>query len=522
MISVVLALCLQSDPPPVAIRGATVVMEPGRTLENATVVLRGGLIEAVGADAAVPGDAKVIDGKGLFVYAGFIDAHARFGLLSTRLTADEIAAREGERPDFAREPLFRMQDANRRGIRPDLAACELAVPSEGEIRKWHAAGFAVAVTAADEEYVSGTSAILSLSGAPRRESILTPRWGMHASFRAYGDGYPRTVMGALAHLRQLLLDAGDYRKKWADYRSSPQGKSRPPYDPALEALFPVLDRELPLVFEADTENEIVRALDFSAEFRLRLVLSGAGEAYKVVGRVAYLPILLDVGLPKEPKARKDDDRPKKLIEEEKRLREERVRCAIRLAASEIPFAFATHRASPADLLENVAKLVECGLSREDAIEALTSAPARILGLDRLGTIEPGKFAHLTVLTAPLGDKKAKVRYVIADGRLFEFDVAKPEIDLTGKWRVSVVSPQMEAVLHLEQRGAEVTGTIATEEGTIGVTGTVSGKSFTLKGSYEGVDFVAEGDWKDGKLSGKVRTPMGESDFTAVKPEGRHE
>lgn len=527
MLALLLFACLQTEPPPpVAIRGATVVTEPGRQIENATVVLRGGLVEAVG-DVPVPPDAKVLDGKGLFVYAGFVDAHGRWSMPDTKLTAEQLRAREGPAPDFTREPLFGMQDANRRGLRPDLDASTLVVPAEAEWKKWHSAGFAFAVSAAGDEYLSGTSAVLSLNGLPRRDAVVLARWGMHASFRAGGEGYPRTIMGALAHLRQFLLDARAYRVRWDDYRSAPRGKARPPWDAALEAAQPLLDGRMPLVFEADTENEILRALALADEFGLKSVISGGGESWKVADRLGKVPVLLSVKLPKEPKARKNDDRPKRVIEEEKRLWEERASCAARLAQAKVPFAFSTSGGAPGDLLENLPKMMSHGLTRDQALEALTKSAASILGFEEFGTIEKGRIASLTVLTAPLGDRKSKVRFVIADGRCFEFDVKKaggapPEVNLTGKWAVTVEALKLEAVMTLEQqKEGDLTGKLVADHGEADVTGSVSGKKFKLSGRFHGSEFTLDGEWKDGTLTGKVKSPMGDADFTA-RPEGKND
>jgi imidazolonepropionase-like amidohydrolase len=516
--------CVQNEPPPVAVQGATVVVAPGKTIENATIVLRDGLIESVGADVVPPKDVEVIDGKGLVVYAGFVDAHAKFGIPDTKLTAEQIQLRESERHDFTRDPLFGMQEANRKGLRAELDASQVLAWTDADLKKWQAGGFTAVVCAADDEFVSGTSAIVALNGGARRSAILQPRWGMHASFRSYGEGYPRTIMGALAHLRQYFLDAQAYQKRWDDYLTSPRGKKRPAHDPGLEAILPVLQGRVPFVFEANTENEIGRALSLAAEFKLRLVVTGGAEANRLAAQLKNVPVLLSLKLPKEPKEKKDTDKPKKLIAEEKRLWEERVRCAADLHAAGVRVAFTTSGLSPADALETIEKLLKHGLTREQALASLTTAPAEILGLTEIGTLERGKIANLTVLTAPLGEKKGKVRFVFVDGRKFEFDAKKaggapPEIDLNGKWNIVVEPPtKMEAVIEITQDGADLSGRLVTEHGETDVTGSVSGKKFTIQGSFHGSEFTVEGELKSGKLSGKVKTMMGESEFTGSKPE----
>jgi len=522
---IVLSFLAASDDPPLAIRGATVVVEPGKSIENGTVVVRNGLIEAVGVDIPIPADAETLDGKGLIVYPGFIDAHSKYGLPDTKQSREQLEARQGERPDFTRDPLLGMQDANRKGLRPELHAADLCVPSESETKKWHSAGFATVLVAVDDEYLSGTSTVLSLNGRSRRGALLLPGWAMHASFRTYGEGYPRTLMGTIAHLKQFVLDAATYRRSWEEYRSVPRGKTRPPVDPALDALWPLLENRQPLVFEANSENDIHRALTLADECGLHIIIAGGAEADKLTKRLANIPVLLSLRFPEEPKKRKNDDRPKKLIDEETRQWEERIRCAIKLEEARVRVAFTTFGLAPGDALDNIQKLVERGLSRDAALAALTRTPAEILGLTELGTIEPGKIASLTVLTAPLGEKKTKVRYLIADGRKFEFDVKKaggapPDVNLSGTWDLRVELPKIEATMELKQTDAELSGKIVTDHGESEVTGSVSGRKFTLTGMFHGSEFTMEGEMKDEKLSGTVKTETGESGFSAAKPEGR--
>lgn len=410
--------------PAYAIRNATIVLAPFFTLEKGTVVVRDGLIADIGPDVEPPRDAEVLDGTGLFVYAGFIDARTTLGLPDTKRPPEARRAAEGDKPDFTREAPASMEQANRKGLRPELDAAQIVHISEPEIRKAHAGGFTVAVVAAADEYLSGRAAAITLSAAPRRNALLRADTGLHASFRSYGDGYPTTVIGIMAHVRQVFLDAVHYRKVWEAYRP---GRPRPAVDPTLEALQPLLRGEVRLFFEADRETEIHRALDLASEFGLKLVLVGGAFAGNVapILRERDVPVVLSLKLPAEEKP--DPGDPEKLCRELERLRNERIDAARRLHEAGVPFCFSTAGlASPADALAAIRKRIERGLPAEAALAALTTSPARLLGLAAThGTIARGKAANLTVLTAPLGDPKAAVRYLFADGRKFELEGKPP-------------------------------------------------------------------------------------------------
>lgn len=429
ILALLLAFAPDDGPRPLAIRNATIVVAPGRSIEKATVVLRNGLIEDVGADLEAPRNAQVLDGTGLIVYAGFIDGRSSLGLPDTKRPLDQQRLVEGVKPDFSREAPPYMEQANRKGLRAELDAAELVNVNEESARKAHAGGFTLARIAVGDEYLSGRSALLTLSAQPRRNALVRGSVAMHASFRTYALGYPSTTMGVIAQLRQHLSDGRSYAQTWAAWKP---GKPRPALDPSLEALQPVLKGELPVCFTANTDLEILRAYALADEFSLKAEIAGGQEAWKAVGVIKAhgSPVYLGLNLPKEPEKKKDEDpEPARLVKENERLREQEIDCARVLYEKRVRFCFSTAGLKePAEALANLSTMIQHGLPVDAALAALTTTPAKLFGLDAThGTIDKGKTANLTVLTAPLGDKKAKVRFLIADGYKFEFDV-KPADD----------------------------------------------------------------------------------------------
>src|SRR5437763_3084240 len=153
-----------------AIRNARVVTEPGKVLPEATIVIRDGLIDAVGADVKVPPEALVIDGKGLTVYAGFIDAMSNWGF-DPALRRSEAGAPAAE--DFAAEALAATKPDNRKGMTPEFqVATALQTVTEQQVDPWRRLGFTAHLVAPEGGFFVGQSALVSLSDAPPREAII--------------------------------------------------------------------------------------------------------------------------------------------------------------------------------------------------------------------------------------------------------------------------------------------------------------------------------------------------------------
>jgi len=403
-----------------AITGARVVPEPGKSLDKATVVIRDGLIEAVGPDVAAPADAIKIDGDGMTVYPGFVDAMSHWGF-DAALRRSESGPSVVE--DFASEALAATKADNRRGLTPEFVVNTAFVVDEDQSNSWRAAGFTSHLVAPDGGIFTGQSAIVSLNGAAPRDAILNSPVALHAALRSpQGAGdYPRSLMGVVAHARQTLLDAGHYHRTHAAFEHRGRIGLRPPLDPALAALVPVLEGKQPIVFEADTRDQIHRALDLAAEFKLKPMIYGGREAWKVAERLKRdnVPVALRVSFG-EPDDEAEKALPQKARDERKRLREVDAENAARLQKAGVRFALST-AGQPVDRFHgNLRKVIAAGLPVDAALAALTTEPARIWGVEgQVGKIEAGRPAHVVVMRGDLKDDRSQVRMVFADGWRFE-------------------------------------------------------------------------------------------------------
>ncbi len=430
---------------PTALTHVTVVTGDGRTLSDATILISEGRIAAIGNSVEIPPHAEVLDASGLIAYPGFIDAHTHLGIPKTERTEEERARLEDENPDPKQGPYARTRAANRRGIRPQLRAYDLFTAEDDDLDGRRKLGITTCVVAPRTGIFGGTSMLLNLSGDPLRRAVVSDGLAAHASFSPGEPGsYPRTTMGAMAQFRQVMADAEVYAGQKRYQARHPRTAERTVTDPALQALQLVRSGAWPIVFDANSEREIHRALDMAAEFKLKVIISGAKEAYKLIDRLAAerVPLLVSLKFDDEPEydPEKEDKRAKKFAkkpdpehpalyeplrvrQERRRLWEEQVDNVIRLHEGGVRFALTSREFdSPKGMFKSLRQVIKRGLPVEAAVDALTREPARIFGVgDHLGTLDASKIANVTVMTGPLGEKESKIRWVFVDGKKFEFD-----------------------------------------------------------------------------------------------------
>ena len=458
-----------------AITNAKIVTAPGKSIDSGTIVIRRGIIEAVGPtkDVTVPYDAETIDGKGLFIYPGFIDLYTTIG---QRAGVERSATGRGRPVDLAEAPLISTPPDNRKGLTPEFEVAGALELTDALAEPRRRLGFTDFLSAPAGAIATGQSALVSLSGLPRREAIVAAPVALHVhvappteaapaagpatpgqpgqvpgqtpgpgpgQFRRRGLGqegssenpYPRVLMGSIAHFRQAMLDA-DHFQKLSEYYDA-KGGARPPFDPALKALLAARSKKLAVWWESNTRDEIHRSLDLADEFGTSAVIVGGREAAKVVDRLksAHVPVVLRLNFPEEPrvpteaeyrkKAAAERDEPLRVLAERKSKWKEQIGTAAALAKAGVRFAFATEGIERIDTFPTVVRqLISAGLSADAALAGLTKNAAGIAGVDRrLGTLEPGKLGHRFGLTGAFNEERTRVKYVLIDGLKFEI---KPE------------------------------------------------------------------------------------------------
>lgn len=519
-----------------AIKNARIFTVSGPTIESGIVVIRNGLIESVGENVKIPADAIVIDGSGLTVYPGFFDTNTSFGL----------AARPSPTPTPT-SPTLLIQQASAQqqpvstsnypvGLRPEVDVIEQLRAGEGQFETQRNNGITTVVTVQRDGIFNGQSAIINLAGETVSAMIVKSPFAQHITFRTLSGGvYPTSLLGTFSALRQMFLDARRLQEWRRLYEANPRGIRRPENDKSLEALFPIIEGRMPVVFNANTEIEIIRALNLAKEFNLRAVIAGGQEAWKVADRLKAqnVPVLLSLNFPKRTAIASNEADPESL--ETLRFRAETLKCAGKLEKAGIRFAFQSGNIQNyADIWTNLNKAIENGLSKEAAVRALTLGAAEILGVaDRLGSVEVGKIANLVLVKGDLFAKDRTFTHVFIDGKLFEIKQRqeRPQstqttgpTNLSGVWNLTIeaMGQSLPATLNLNQQGSTLSGTLQTSFTGVSTIreGKVSGENFSfslelnLGGNQVEITFI--GRVAGNQINGSIQSQQGTFSFSGTR------
>jgi imidazolonepropionase-like amidohydrolase len=424
-----------------ALTGARVFVTPTAVLEPATVVLRDGRIEAVGEDVDVPTDARVWNLEGKTIYAGFIDPMSDLGLPAALKPPPEQRGDEPSAPTPS-PPRFAAGSSNSM-IRPEGDVAAVLELDEDAVEAVRKLGITAALAVPRRGVLRGQSAaVLASDPESTRRAVLGAQVAQHAAPERHVNRnaaeYSTSLMGAIALLRQTLYDAQWYGEM-QDYYADNADVERAAENSALAALDGVVSGTQRLVYATDDELDYARARDVAAEFDLDLVLYGNGHEYRRTAELTGLghAVIVPLDFPTPP----DIDSPDGALDatlEALQHWELAPSNAAFLAQAGVPFAFtADGLENPErDFWRNVRTAVERGVPESEALAALTTMPAEILGMSELlGTLEPGKLGNLVVADADLFTaERAKIELVFVDGMPFELE-AFDAIDPSGRWTI---------------------------------------------------------------------------------------
>lgn len=474
-----------------ALQGGTVHRVSGPPIENGTVLIRGGLIEAVGPSVRIPPEATVIDVAGQHVYPGLIDAH------STLLISE---------PEASKGP------TDGSGMAPPETSAATRVRDfidwtrRDDVDAARASGITTIRASAKGRIFDGATPLVNLGEGTLEANVLKDEAAQQISFVPRSDrAYPGSLMGVIAHIRQTVLDARHQTVATSRYRTTPQGRQRPVQRDELRALTRAIDGRVPIVMVADTKAAIERALTLARELELQPIISGAVDAWASAERLGAgsVPVIVTTSFPKGP-TRYSSEEPLRLLRRRVRAPEG----PAELQRHGVRFAFGTHGASSSTLLTGARAAVRAGLSPEDALTALTLSPARMFGVERqLGSLEPGKIANVIVTDKPLLERDVRVVQILIDGQLLPEPTRKAEADpaaaAEGTWtiRVDTESGELTFNVTFSGEGEALTGTWTGRED--------SGDLSSVRASGSSIEFVLTtadrltGDTSDWRFDGTI-------------------
>jgi imidazolonepropionase-like amidohydrolase len=487
-----------------ALVGARVVTAPGTVIENATVVVRDGVIEAVGADVTPPAGARVWPLEGRTIYPGFIDAYTHVGMATSVPEGDN------------RGPVNWSPQ-----VRTFTSAAETFADDGERSAQLRQQGFTTALALPSLGMLTGTSAVVSLDdGAPGSRVIradLVQGMSLSRDNRA-GGGYPTSGMGAITFLRQAFHDADWYDQAQRAWDANPTGVRRPERDRALQALVPVVRGNHPVLVNARDEDDFLRAHALASEFGLDLWIRGSGFEYRILEQVrsAGRPLILPINFPSAPNVATPEQA---LGVSLGALRHWNIAPENpgRLAEAGVEFALtADGTGANGAFLRNLRTAVERGLAEETALAALTTTPARMLGVDRThGTIAAGKMANLVVVDGNVFEEGSRILDVWVEGTRFRYD-GDPTLNPVGRWVVASLGSvdlggeiefrgdpgRLTGVFRAEGQELNLSG-ISLAQGsrrlTFGIPGAAVGQEGTIRlsATLENAAFFGFGDLPDG-------------------------
>lgn len=514
-----------------AISGVEIVTVSGATISNGTVVIRDGLIESVGTSIKIPADAKVLDGKGLTVYPGFIDTNSELGIPNAPPTTQPGAPNSGQAVSNSNYP---------ESLRPESMTSSKIKPGEQQFAAYRNAGFTTVLTTKSDDIFNGYSAVIDLAGDSVSAMVIKSRFAQHIAFNTERGGtFPSALLGTFAALRQMFNDALRLDEIRKMYAANPRGIKRPEADPSLEALIPVVRGQVPVVIHADSEREIIRALDLTREYGLKTIIAGGQESGKTVERLKAqnVPVFLSLNFPVRTVSEHKEVDPETL--RILRLRVEAPKAAAKLKKAGVRFAFQSGGIKNiGDFVKNAGLAVENGLAEADAIRAMTLSAAELLEIDaQTGSIETGKIANLVVMKGGMFEKDSVITHVFVDGKMFELPKKKDKpknagdgskVMAGGVWDITVDAPGITVpiTLNLTQSGDVITGNLASSmfgsapirNGSV----TANGFSFRATVNFQGTELdlsfngIIEGD----SVEGTVDTAQGPATFTGSRTPGK--
>jgi imidazolonepropionase-like amidohydrolase len=387
------------------IRNARIVTVSGADIENGSVVIRDGKIEAVGVSVNAPGGAQTIDGRGLSVYPGMIDAGTNMGLVEVPQGASGTVD-TSEVGDF----------------NPNSRAIVAVNPHSAHIGVTRVEGITSVVSAPTGGLISGQAALINLLGTSPREMSVVPNAALVINYPRLGAGGGGGFGGfqqqfnlqdaltnaerQLEQIRKMLRDGEAYGRA-RDAFAKDSSLPRPNVNVVLEALVPYVRGEQPVIFRADREAEIRGAIKFAEEMKLKPIILGGDDAWKVASllKEKNVPVIL-TGVFQLPT--REDDPYDVLYESAAKLQQAGVRFCISTGDA---------GAEARNLPLYAGMAAAYGLSKADALKAVTLYPAQIMNVaDRLGSIEVGKMANLVVTEGDLLEIRTRIRYLFIDGR----------------------------------------------------------------------------------------------------------
>lgn len=444
-----------------AITGARLVLAPGKVIEKGTLVMRDGVIVAVGADVAIPAGARIWKRDGHTVYAGFVDLSSNVGLpAALRARTPALmpwapGAMPGANMQTESKILAaRSLAARNRFIRAEIDVAQQLELKPDDIKAARELGFTSVLAAPATGIFRGQSTLLNLSdGQDAKSQVLIPRAAQHLAMeyeRSPDSVYPSSLMGAIALIRQTFYDARWYHGAH-EYAQTHPAAERPQPNASLEALFATLAASTAgrqaIIFQSNSEQDYLRTAKIRDEFSLRVIGLGNGFEYRRAAQIKSLtmPMIVPINFPAPPEIENPDSAIDVPLETLQHWEQAPSNLGY-LHQAGVEFAITAQglRDPGKEFWSNLRLAVRRGLPADQALAGLTTTPAKLIGASRqLGSLEVGKLANLIIANGDLfANDQAEIETTFVEGRPY-YTAVYDRIDVRGRWNIVSSNPPVQ-------------------------------------------------------------------------------
>ncbi len=436
----------------VAFTNATIVVSPTLTYEKATLLIRDGKVAAVGINVTIPADAEIVDLDGNFIYPAFIEPYSEYGLEKA----------PPSRPDRGGAPQYEGRrvgvDSWNDAILSEFNWITEFQPNAGDAKDFMEAGYAVAQACRLDGVFRGRGYVALLNDGLPNDQVLVPYARQFVSFNkgSSRQEYPSSQMGSIALIRQTLYDADWYAKAQESLRRNPT-QTAIETNLSLAALTGI--KTDGVIFDPEDELSLLRADKIAKEFGINQIYLGSGFEYQILPQIIATgaSIILPLNFPKAPYVKTAEDALDVSLADLRHW-ERAPRNPAVLEQGKIEFAFTTTKLKDrTQLLKNLRTAIKYGLTKQTALAALTTVPAKLCGVaDKTGTLETGKLANFIILSHDLFDEDAAIYSVWIAGKENRLK-SPPKSDVRGNYKLSLQNNSWE--MRLAGKLARPTGTL---------------------------------------------------------------
>lgn len=397
----------------IAFTNATIVQHSGSQLTNATLVIKDGMITAVGVGVAIPKEAMVINCAGKYIYPSFIDIYSDYGMPTPQRPQTNQGFFGAAQLNSNTKGAFGWNQA----LKPDVEAYKLFNADEAKAKSLREAGFGTVLTHVKDGIARGSGTLVTLSSSKENFTILKERASNQLSFNngTSTQSYPSSLMGTIALLRQTYLDALWYKN-----------------NPSAEGVNITLKNwtenlALPQIFDVQARIgggeiwNVLRADRVGKEFNANYIIKGTGKEYQRVGELvkAKIPLIVSLNFPAAQDVEDPNDARFVSMADMKHWELAPTNAAVLEKAG---VAFAITSSDVRDVktfMANLRKAMEHGLSENAALDALTKTPATWLNMyNKVGSLEVGKLANFVITNGSIFNEKTTIHHNFIQGEKY--------------------------------------------------------------------------------------------------------